>query len=327
MVCLGPKFSDFSLQFFLHLLFTVYHSRFEGIYGNRYYMKNSKHLFGEVVESIDLQESPEEISSIAYFLLTGVFQITKTDILAGKMVPFSETTAQTLSKYVERVNKGEPVQYILGEEYFYGRKFQVNPSVLIPRPETEGLIRAAANYKDEVLTKNPNIKTFRMLDIGTGSGCIPVILFHEIPRPEVYATDISTAALSVAVNNAQIHHADITFIESNILTEILPLNDLDIVVSNPPYVTEHEKKGMSANVLEHEPHLALFVPDDDPLLFYRKIARQAIVALKQNGLLAVEINERYGEEVMDLFAREKFRAITLDHDISGKPRVVSGIKP
>ena len=289
-------------------------------------MRNSKNLFQEIVESIDLQESPEEISSITYFLLTSVFQITKTDILAGKMVPFPETTAQTLSKYVKRINMGEPIQYILGEEYFYGRKFQVNPSVLIPRPETEGLIRAVVNYTDKILAKNQNVDSFRMLDIGTGSGCIPVTLFHEIPHPQVYATDVSTAALSVAVNNAEIHKADITFIESNILTEKLPLTGLDIVVSNPPYVTEQEKTHMCANVLDHEPHHALFVPDEDPLLFYREIARQAVATLKQHGLLAVEINERYAQEVMALFSTENFSAVVLDHDISGKPRVVTGIK-
>lgn len=291
------------------------------------FMKNSRSLFEEVVESIDLQERPEEISSITYFLLTSMLHITKTDILAGKMVPFPETTARTLSRHVKRINEGEPVQYIVGEEYFYGRKFQVNPSVLIPRPETEGLIRAVVNYKDEVLARNPAIPSFRILDIGTGSGCIPVTLFHEIPRPEVYATDISTAALSVAVHNADIHQAKITFIESNILTEKLPLTHLDIVVSNPPYVTEHEKIGMSKNVLDHEPHHALFVPDDNPLVFYREIARQAFSSLKPNGLLAVEINERYGQEVMALFTSENFGAVTLDYDISGKPRVVSGIRP
>lgn len=289
-------------------------------------MKNSRSLFQEVVESIELQEIPEEISSITYFLLTSLFQVTKTDILAGKMVPFPETTAQTLSKYVKRINEGEPVQYILGEEYFFGRKFQVNPSVLIPRPETEGLIREVVNYKDDVMAKNPSTKSFRMLDIGTGSGCIPVTLFHEIPHPEVYATDVSTAALSVAVNNAEIHKAKITFIESNILTEKLPLTGLDIVVSNPPYITDQEKTLMRSNVLDHEPHHALFVPGDDPLIFYRAISRQAISALKQNGLLAVEINERYGQEMMDLLASEGFGAVTLDHDTSGKPRVVSGIK-
>lgn len=289
-------------------------------------MRNSRTIFQEVIESIDLHESPEEISSIAYFLLTSVFHITKTDILSGKMVPFPEATAQTLLKHVERINQGEPVQYILGEEYFYGRRFQVNPSVLIPRPETEGLVRAAVNYKDEVIKRHPGTDSFKVLDIGTGSGCIAVTLFHEIPRSEVYATDISTAALSVAVNNADIHHARITFIESNILTEKLALTGLDIVVSNPPYITRQEKSGMSKNVLDHEPHHALFVSGDDPLLFYREIAHQGMASLKQNGLLAVEVNERYGQEVMTLFKNADFGPVSLDHDISGKPRVVWGIK-
>jgi release factor glutamine methyltransferase len=290
-------------------------------------MKNSKTIFHEVIDTIDLQENPEEIKSIVYFLLTRIFDITKTDILVGRMVPFSEATAHALQKAVKRINQGEPIQYILGEEHFFGRKFHVNPSVLIPRPETEGLIRVVLNYRNLLLKKQYKTTPFRILDIGTGSGCIPVTLFKEIPlEKQIYATDVSNAALSVAVNNAEINHAEITFIEHDILKEKLPLTGLDVIVSNPPYVTEKERNQMAVNVLGYEPHEALFVPDDDPLVFYRQIAMQAQDVLNPNGLLAVEINQKYSEEVSGLFINCGFSEVQVEMDIAGRPRIVHGLK-
>lgn len=288
-------------------------------------MRNSKTLFQEVVERIDLDESPDEIRSITYFLLTSLFSITKTDILAGKMVPFTGTSARALEKFVARINAGEPVQYILGEEYFFGRKFHVNPSVLIPRPETEGLVRVILDYKRSVPGERLIGRPFKILDIGTGSGCVPVTLFLEIPKAEIYGTDISNAALSVALNNAEIHKAEITFIEHNILTEPIPVSGLDVVVSNPPYVTDKEKAQLNKNVLDHEPHEALFVPDDDPLLFYRHIVNKAREALNADGLLAVEINEKFGKEVSALFLQVGFKEVEVVDDVSGKPRIVRGL--
>ena len=287
-------------------------------------MKSSKTLFQEVVDSIDLDESPEEIRSIAYFLLTSIFDITKTDILAGHMVPFTQAAALALQKSLKRINQGEPVQYVLGEEYFFGRKFHINPSVLIPRPETEGLIRVVLDYISNHPENKRRAGSFKILDIGTGSGCIPVTLFREIPRAKIYATDVSNAALSVAVDNAAVHKAEITFIEHNILTEKIPVSGLDVIVSNPPYVTETEKDKLNKNVFDHEPHQALFVPDDDPLLFYRQIVPGAREALNDNGLLAVEINEVYGNQVSALFVEGGFSAVEIVDDISGKPRIVQG---
>ena len=168
---------------------------------------------------------------------------------------------------------------------------------------------------------------FRVLDIGTGSGCIPVTLFNELPPvTHIYATDVSNAALSVAVNNADIHHAEITFIEHDILKEKLPFTALDVVVSNPPYVTQREKEHMHLNVLAYEPHDALFVPDNDPLLFYREIVRQSHDVLNPNGLLAVEINEKYSQEVSDLLTSGGFREVRVETDIGAKPRIVHGLK-
>lgn len=290
-------------------------------------MKNSKTIFHDVIDAIELRESPEEIRSIVYFLLTRLFDITKTDILAGKMVTFPQDTVQTLQKAVKRINQGEPVQYIVGEEHFFGRRFHVNPSVLIPRPETEALIRVVLNYRS-LLPKNKH-KTipFRILDIGTGSGCIPVTLYNEIPPArEIFATDVSNAALSVAVNNAEINGAKVTFIEHDILKERLPFTGLDVIVSNPPYVTESEKSQMHHNVLGYEPHEALFVPDEDPLVFYREIVAQSQEILNPNGLLGVEINEKYSNEVSELLRNGGFKEVQIELDIAGKARIVYGVR-
>ena len=289
-------------------------------------MKNSRTLFQEVVAGITLRESPGEISSIVYFILTGIFNITKTDIVAGKMVPYSGETAQTLQKAIQRINSGEPVQYVLGEAYFFGRKLRVNASVLIPRPETEGLVAAVLSYCARLSKYRSHPQVISIIDIGTGSGCIPVTLFNELSAVRLYATDVSAAALSVAVDNATLHDADITFIEHNILSEPIPVRELDVIVSNPPYVTDRERSGMARNVLDFEPHTALFVRDDDPLLFYRAIARQSGPVLKADGLLALEINPQYAKEVADVLLDNGFKEVAVSQDVSGKDRIVTGIK-
>ncbi len=289
-------------------------------------MKNSRTLFQEVVAGITLPESAGEINSIAYFLLTGVFEINKTDILAGKMVPYSDATAQTLQKSIRRINSGEPVQYVLGEAYFFGRKFRVNASVLIPRPETEGLVAAVLSYCAHLSDFRSHRQAIAIMDVGTGSGCIPVTLFNELPAVKLYATDISTAALSVAVDNASLYNAEITFIEHNILTEPIPVGELDVIVSNPPYVTDRERTGMARNVLDFEPHTALFVPDNDPLLFYHAIARQSKPVLKVDGFIALEINSQYAKPVKDILLDNGFKEVSILQDVSGKDRIVTGIK-
>jgi release factor glutamine methyltransferase len=195
---------------------------------------------------------------------------------------------------------------------------------LIPRPETEELIRVVLSWRARQ-KESPRI--VRVLDIGTGSGCIPITLFHEIGDGDFYATDISNAALSVALRNAELLHANVTFIEHNILKEKLPLGDLDIIVSNPPYVTQRESGQMKPNVLNFEPHLALFVPNDDPLMFYREITVRAMEALRPSGLLAVEINENFGTDVARLFRNVGFHEVQVINDISEKSRVVQGAKP
>ncbi|HET9487521.1 MAG TPA: peptide chain release factor N(5)-glutamine methyltransferase [Chryseosolibacter sp.] len=288
-------------------------------------MKNSKTVFQELVASIHLKDDPEEIKSIAHILLETVSGITRTDVVAGKFVSLSPETTQSLQRYVDRINKGEPVQYVVGEETFFGRKFHVNPSVLIPRPETEELIRVVLDYRYAASTAEKSGPRLKILDIGTGSGCIPITLYLELGDVEVYGTDISPAALSVAVDNAENLHAKVTFIEHDVLAEKIPVTGLDVIVSNPPYVAETEKSEMSLNVLGYEPHQALFVSDDNPLIFYNAIVRQSRESLKSNGLLAVEINQRFGHEVSGLFIEAGFREIEIIKDLAGKDRVVKGL--
>ena len=290
-------------------------------------MNSSKIIFQQLVDKITLRESPGEIRSIAGMLMEKVLGLSSTDIMAGKTILHTPDAIRVLEQYVARINRNEPVQYVLGEAHFYGRTFQVNPSVLIPRPETEELIRMVLLRKNSTNeTKNTTGPAFRILDIGTGSGCIPITLFLEWPGAEVYASDISAAALSVAEGNAERHHAKINFLRHDILKDEIPLTDLNIIVSNPPYIPEIEKHEMQSNVVQYEPDIALFVSDEDPLIFYREIARKAGVALKKGGLLTVEINERFGKEVSEIFTRQGFIYVEIIPDVSGKERIVKGYR-
>lgn len=288
-------------------------------------MKNSKALFQETVSTINISESTEEVQAIAYILFESVWGISREEIMAEKMIPDMNESIEKLRGMVQGVNRHKPVQYVVGEAYFFGRKFQVNPAVLIPRPETEELISVVLAYKDLINQSNTTHPDLRILDIGTGSGCIPVTLFLEIQHAEVYATDISNAALTVATYNAENHQAKVSLIEHNILRDEIPVQNLDVIVSNPPYVTQKEMGNMARNVVDHEPHLALFVSDDDPLVFYKAIVQQSLEALKVNGLLVVEINERFGNEVSQLFLQAGYKEISILKDLDGKDRVVRGI--
>lgn len=288
-------------------------------------MKNSKTLLQEVVSGLKVDESAYEISSIAYFLLENYYGLSRTDIVSGKPITWSPEKAAALQNSVQRINRGEPVQYVVGSETFYGRRFQVNPSVLIPRPETEELIGVVLSYvKTATVDRMQNL---RVLDIGTGSGCIAITLSLELPpEAEIYASDVSAAALAVARGNARDLNARVTFLEHDILRDKLPLSELDVIVSNPPYVTEKEKAQMKPNVLAHEPATALFVNDDDPLAFYRAIVAQATEGLREGGLLAVEINEHRGLEVAGLLLNGGFSDVNVLKDLSGKNRIVRGVR-
>jgi release factor glutamine methyltransferase len=273
-------------------------------------LTNSKVVFQSIKGRLNLNDA-EEIHAIALVLMEKFYKLTLTDILSEK-----EIKQHDLSDIIERLNQHEPIQYILGEADFYGRKFKVNPSVLIPRSETELLIREI---------KKLNLVSPTILDVGTGSGCIAITLKLEIPKAKVFAMDISQGALIVAHENAKMLKADINFIHGNILTDSFS-NDVNIIVSNPPYVKESEKELMKTNVLNFEPHLALFVPDNNPLLFYKALAGKSKTILKPNGKIIVEINEELGKEVQTLFKKCGLSQVTMIKDLEGKDRVVVGTR-
>jgi release factor glutamine methyltransferase len=283
-------------------------------------MKNSKVLFEDFIQQITLHESREEIESMAYLVFEHCFQLSRTDLMVNKPVA-PEIYHQKLNDIVERINRHEPVQYILGEAEFFGRSFKVNASVLIPRPETEELVREVLD-----LIPEKHSPTFRILDIGTGSGCIPVTIKLERPFSEVLAIDISEHALQVARENSVRLRAEVQFIKHDVLSEEFPFQELNGIVSNPPYIAFSEKVQMNRNVLDFEPHLALFVNDQNPLLFYESIARHAFKNLRPAGFLAVEINERFGKDVAFLFSHVGFQKISIIKDVSGKDRIVKALK-
>jgi release factor glutamine methyltransferase len=281
-------------------------------------MTNSKTLFYDLRDNITLAESSDEICSIIYLVLDHVVGLSRADILSEKKIELTAQMKEKLEGIIARLNAHEPVQYIIEETEFYGRKFSVNASVLIPRPETEELVRLVLTFLKH--------KTPRILDIGTGSGCIPITLALALPGAVVSATDISGEAIAVATNNAKNLNASVNFFVHNILEESLPFRDLDCIVSNPPYITEKEKVDMSRNVVDYEPHLALFVPDHDPLRFYAVIADKSFRSLKHDGLLVVEINEQFGKQVAELFSKTGFDQVEIHKDLFGKDRMVKGLK-
>jgi release factor glutamine methyltransferase len=274
---------------------------------------NAKQLFNAVVRSITLFEPEDEIKSIALLVVEKIYGLSRTDILAQKNLGY-EITA-TLTESIHRLNAHEPVQYVLGEAHFLNRTFLVNKNVLIPRPETEQLVLLVKEeYKN-----NENI---RLLDIGTGSGCIAVSLAKELSHSTVFAIDISKEALEVAKQNAELLSATVHFEEADIFHNPQFPERFSAIVSNPPYITHREKTSMNANVINHEPHLALFVPDQDPLLFYTAIAKQATSALEPTGKIFVEINEALAEGVCAVFKEYGFSNTQTIKDIFGKDRIV-----
>lgn len=279
---------------------------------------NSKDLFRDLRKRITLRQEASETDTIVYRVLESVPGITRSDIIAQKAVSLTTSELATLNSIINRINTSEPVQYILGKADFYGREFDVNSSVLIPRPETELLI-------EEVLGNTSN-GPGKILDIGTGSGCIAITLACELNQKEVYAFDISEDALHTARKNAEKLKVRVTFRQIDILKEPIAAEEFECIVSNPPYVAVSEKSTMEENVLNYEPHIALFVPDNDPLVFYKVIAKKAVVALKPGGRLLVEINERFGNEVSEVFKHAGLTEAQVIKDLQGKDRIVSARK-
>lgn len=299
-------------------------------------MANSKQVFRLLLEGISLNEPQEERECIAYLLMEKIFGMTKADILAAKKLgetdrQWAEGTSKNpkttllgkglsepLQQILDRVNHHEPIQYIVGEQEFYGRTFYVDPSVLIPRPETELLV-------DEVIKfcRSNKRHSWRLIDIGTGSGCIPITLSLEIPNLTATGTDISMDALGTATKNAGLYRAEVKFMKNDILLEDLSHSEVDLIVSNPPYITHSEKSSMKANVLEYEPPMALFVPDEDPLVFYKALIKRGIQLFKGQGWIFVECNEKFAGEVARLFQQHLFDSTKIIKDLSGKDRIVA----
>lgn len=259
-----------------------------------------------------------EARAITDYVLDVCFGLSKADILCGAVDEMTAEKTAELNKIFGRLTEGEPVQYVLGRAEFCGRWFSVRPGVLIPRPETEEL--CAWITADSKASASPKV-----LDIGTGSGCIAITLQLDMPESKVTAWDISADALDVARENAQQLGANVNFVKLDALNA-KPEGEWDVIVSNPPYICEKEKKDMAVNVLEHEPHTALFVPDADPLLFYRAITRLAVQTLSKGGRLYFEINPIYADDTCRMMQAEGMTAVELRSDMYGKQRMAKGIK-
>lgn len=262
--------------------------------------------------------SPRELQQVVFELLEH-FGFTRVQVIAYPDAKLSETDYEQLQLMLKRLADGEPLQYVVGTEWFMDMPFGVCRDVLIPRPETEELVRLIVGR-----CKRPSP---RIVDVGTGSGCIAVSLAKLIDGAQVTAVDVSASAIEVARRNAEQNGAQVEFVRADILADnqLFVPSSLDVVVSNPPYVTETDKSQMSRNVLDFEPHLALFVPDSDPLLFYRRIAELAQQWLKSDGMLFFEINERFGPETVQLLENMWFDNIELHRDFYEKNRMVSAV--
>ena len=276
-----------------------------------------KHFFSELSGVY-----PEtEIQSFFNILIELKLNLSRIEVALQPDLEISETTITFLQKAIAELKKNIPIQYITGETEFYGLKFNVNESVLIPRPETEELVDwILENSKPK--TQNSKLK---ILDIGTGSGCIAISLAKNLSNTDVFALDISSEALKIAKKNALLNNVDIYFSEIDILnTPDLP-EKYNIIVSNPPYVRELEKELMQQNVLAYEPHLALFVKDNNPLLFYDRIADLANKHLSKKGSLYFEINQYLGNETVALLKQKGFQNIELKKDIFGVDRMIKAV--
>ena len=266
-----------------------------------------------------------EAKAIARRVFETRFGLSLADICCGKADSMAGSEAEELEAMTERLAGGEPVQYVLGVETFGGREFSVAPGVLIPRPETEELCSLVAEdcrLRGVSVADGQEGSHLHLLDIGTGSGCIAVTLALDVRETEVTAWDISPQALEMARTNARRLGASVTFEERDALHPPHDAERWDVIVSNPPYICDREKAGMERNVLDHEPHLALFVPDNDPLLFYRAIANYGLKALKRGGRLWFEVNATYADDTAAMLQTTGYADVELLADSFGRPRFI-----
>lgn len=264
--------------------------------------------------------STGEIKNIIRIIFENIKNYSQVDIIMNQDEIFSQFIKDKVDMILKRLVNHEPIQYIFNEAYFQGLTLKVTPDTLIPRPETEELI--------DIIVKENNQSDLHVLDIGTGSGAIAIALAKSLKFPIADAIDISQKAIDIAQENAKAHKVKINFFIRDILSAEIPTNSVyDIIVSNPPYITLREKDSMEPNVLDYEPHTALFVPDNDPLLFYRAITHYAVYALNPGGRIYFEINSLYGKETAKLLSDNNFIDVDIIKDMYGLDRFVSAAKP
>lgn len=280
-------------------------------------------MFRQIVDTLVPKVEEREARALAFVVLEDAFGLSRTDIYLGKDTAFSEEDTIRLEKILRRLEQGEPVQYAIGTAQFCDLTFRVTPDTLIPRPETEELVGWVASLL-------PSDAPCSVLDVGTGTGCIAISLAKQFPRAQVTAWDISEGALAVARQNAQANGVAVDFRRTDVLEVVnesaasAPSSDALYIVSNPPYICERERTEMEAHVLDYEPASALFVPDADPLLFYRALARLG-QQLNASAVL-VEINQAYGQETVRMFQSNGYSNVELRRDIYGKDRMIKAVR-
>jgi release factor glutamine methyltransferase len=285
---------------------------------------NLKDVQSTFHKALDHLYEKEEVDSFFFILIEAYYKVSRLQLAMEPQL--SVENHEAILDALELLKKHQPIQYILGVTEFYGLPLKVNEHTLIPRPETEELVAWVLNHQPSTINHQ-----LRILDVGTGSGCIAISLAKNLPKAEVYALDVSGEAIKIAKQNAGLNKVHVEFIEADILnsetwnSDFKDLN-FDIIVSNPPYVREQEKQYMKLNVLDNEPHLALFVKDEDPLLFYKAITQFAIDKLSKNGRLYFEINEYLGNDMIQLLVKNQFSNIELKQDMFKKDRMIKGVR-
>lgn len=279
--------------------------------------KSSKSFFDQLVKKLTIIYHVDESRQLARMLMEELWAISYEKIMIDEEIEMDPATKELMEEKVKLLMNYEPIQYVLGKAHFYGREFFVNQSVLIPRQETEELVK-------EILIDNKK-PGLNILDIGSGSGCIGITLALEMKDSKVTSLDVDAQALDVTRQNAKQLGVEINYSLEDILQLDLMPEKYDIIVSNPPYVTEKERQLMNNNVLDHEPHLALFVPDDEALLFYNKIVSLAKKSLNPGGKLYFEINENFGPEMLELCEKAGCAYLKLVKDLNGKDRMIKAV--
>lgn len=289
--------------------------------------KDLKDIFHKELDAI---YGKDEVASFFYLSIEFHLNVARIQLILDPEFTLTKDETDVFFTILEDLKQQKPIQYILGETEFYGLQFNVNKNVLIPRPETEELVDWI--LKDSKF-KSQNSEPIKILDIGTGSGCIAISLAKHLPEAQVFAVDISESALKIAKENADRNGVEVEFIKADILESSLwedvalqQMGFFDIIVSNPPYVRELEKREIKPNVLDNEPHLALFVENENPLVFYKAITDFAVDKLKSNGSLYFEINQYLGQETKQLLVDAEFKDIQLKKDLNGNDRMLKGTK-